>query len=160
MIKKSILHLIIIYFIFNISNAATLTQENKLVIMPANEMTSWGKPKTLPSGAHDYLLSGNPGKPEIYTFRFQLPVNYKIPPFSLTSTCYLTVVSGKLYIGEGDKFGKNNQHFLPAGSFVVIPAHIHLYFWTKEKTILQFNGIGPLDINYANASDDPRSTNK
>lgn len=160
MIKKLICYFILINFILNIANAATLTQEENLILLSATKMTSWGKPKTLPPGARDYLLSGNPGKPELYTFRFELPGNYKIPPFSLTATCYLTVISGKLYLGEGDQFGKNNPHILPAGSFIVIPKNKHLYFWTHKKTVLQFNGIGPLDVNYINTSDDPRRINK
>lgn len=157
MIKKLRIGIILVMFLLGISNAVALPQKESLIVIPADEMTQWGKPKTLPEGAYDYLLSGNPGKPEIFTFRFQLPENYKIPPFLFTSKCYLTIISGALYIGTGDKFVNSKQHELSAGSFVVIPANIPLYFWTKEKTILQFNGIGPLDVNYVDPSEDPRN---
>jgi hypothetical protein len=123
-------------------------------------MIPWGKPKTLPSGAHDYLLSGNPGKAELYTLSFQLPANYKIRPFLLAEQCYITVISGQLYVGEGDIFKKSNKHVLSAGSFIMIPADTHLFFWTNEKAILQLHGIGPLDVKYINPLDDPRSKKK
>lgn len=148
------------FFILGDTNAATLTQQEQLILLPVEKMGSWGKPKTLPPGAHDYLLSGNPGKSGLYTFRFELPAHYKIPPFLLTSTSYITVISGKLYVGEGNEFVKSNQHVLPAGSYVVAPANKPLYFWTKEKTILQFHGIGPVDVNYIIPSDDPRNNKK
>jgi hypothetical protein len=156
MIKKHLAYFVLILFIASDANATTLTQPEQLVLLPVEKMSSWGKPKTLPPGAHDYLLSGNPGKPGLYTFRFELPSHYKIPPFSLSSTSYITVISGKLYVGEGRKFVKNNQHILPAGSYIVAPAYKPLYFWTEEKTILQFHGVGPIDVNYINLSDDPR----
>lgn len=156
MIKKSLAYYFLTLFILSNANATTLAQQEQLTLMPVEKMRPWGNPKTLPPGAHDYLLSGNPGKPELYTFRFELPANYKIPPFLLTSTSYITVITGKLYVGEGNVFTRNNLHALTAGSYVIVPANKPLYFWTKEKTILQFHGIGPVEVNYMNISDDPR----
>ncbi len=45
---------------------------------------------------------------------------------------------------------------MAAGSFILLPEGTKLYFWTKEEAILQFHGMGPLDVQYANRSDDPR----
>jgi quercetin dioxygenase-like cupin family protein len=128
-----------------------------LILLPVEKMNPWGKPKTLPAGARDYVLSGNPGKPELYTFRFELPAHYKIPPFLLKSTSYVTVISGELYVGEGNKFIRTSQQILSAGSYMVIPANVPLYFETDKKTILQFHGIGPIDVDYISEQDDPRS---
>lgn len=124
---------------------------DKLILLPIEKMQPWGKPKILPSGAYDYILLGNPEKPELYTFRFQLPVKYQIPPFKLTELCCMTVISGELYIGEGDKFEKQNYHLMPEKSFIVIPADKYLYFWTDEETVLQFHGIGPINFIYSNS---------
>ena len=121
---------------------------SKLILLSPEQMQPWGKPKILPPGAHDYILLGNPEKTELYTFRFQLPADYQIPPFKLTALCCMTVMSGELYIGQGGKFEKANCSLMPENSFIVIPADTLLYFWTDKKTTLQFHGIGPIDFVY------------
>lgn len=151
MTKRLFLNLIICSLILSNANAGTLAQQDKFLILPIEKMHHWGKPKTLPSGAHDFILSGNPGKHELYAFRFELPANYKIPPFVLTSTSYITVISGKLYISEGNKISKSDRYLLSSGSYIVVPPNKPLTFLTKEKTILQFHGMGPLNVKYVNS---------
>ncbi len=43
---------------------------------------------------------------------------------------------------------------LPAGSIFEMPATIHHFGWTNEKTIIQEHGIGPLSVNYLNHQHD------
>lgn len=124
---------------------------NTLILLSPEKMQPWGHPKILPPGAQDYILLGNPEKSELYTFRFQLPAHYQIPPFKLTALCCMTVLSGELYIGQGDRFEKKNYHAMSAGSFIIIPTDTPLYFWTQEKTVLQFHGIGPINFIYMNS---------
>lgn len=121
---------------------------NKLIFLQEEKMQPWGSPKILPPGAYDYILFGNPEKNELYTFRFKLPENYQISPFTLTALCCMTVISGYLYIGQSNKFEKRNCQLLSQNGFVVIPADIPLYFWTNAKVTLQFHGMGPVNFVY------------
>ena len=38
----------------------------------------------------------------------------------------------------------------------MMPRGMRHFAWTKGETIIQVHGVGPFDINYVNAADDPR----
>ncbi len=120
----------------------------KIILFTPSDMINWGNPQVLTKGAKDILLYGNPGKPENYTFRFKFPENYKIEPFILTSSSFLTVIDGEIFIGEGNKFDKKFMKGMPTGSFCNIPDNHPVYFMNERPTILQFHGIGPIDLKY------------
>ncbi len=78
--------------------------------------TKWGDaPPTLPKGAKLAVLAGDPGQPVPFTIRLMMPANYNIPPHWHTQDENLTVVSGALYLGMGDKTEKPKARALMAG---------------------------------------------
>jgi hypothetical protein len=117
-----------------------------ITALSPNEMIKWGNPKTLPVGAHDYVLHGNPETKSIYTVRLKLPANYKIPPYFQSATSYTTVISGSYHIGMGSKFDETKGKLISKGGFIIIPEKITVYAWTTEPTIIQINGEGPLKV--------------
>lgn len=124
---------------------ASETPANITALSP-NEMIKWGNPKTLPIGAHDYVLHGNPETKSIYTVRLKFPANYKIPPYFQSASTYTTVISGSYHIGMGSKFDETKGKLISQGGFIVIPENITVYAWTTEPTIIQINGEGPLKV--------------
>ena len=62
-----------------------------------------GAPNMLPPGAQWFVLSGDPTKDGPFTIRLRLPAGYQIPAHSHPTTEALTVLSGKLLLGMGDK---------------------------------------------------------
>jgi hypothetical protein len=72
----------------------------------------------------------------------------------------VTVLSGALYIGMGEKFDQSAGRALPAGSFFPMPAGMKHFAWTTGETVVQLNGIGPQSINYLNPEDVPRNVKK
>ena len=131
--------------------------KNKIKLLIADDLVNWGSPKVLATGAKDILLHGNPGEFGNYVFRFQLPKHFEIQPFILTSLCFLTIIKGEILIGEGNQFIKNSMSTLPVHGFCCIPANSPIYFLSNEESILQFSGVGPIDIQYINPKDDPRN---
>jgi hypothetical protein len=59
-------------------------------------------------------------------------------------------------VGQGEKFSADTTQALPAGSFMSMPKTMRHFAWAKGETIIQVDGIGPFEITYVNASDDPR----
>jgi hypothetical protein len=118
----------------------------------------WGDaPPTLPQGAKIAVLQGDPGKAGPFVMRILTPAGgYKIAPHWHTQDEQLTVISGMLYIGPGDKFSKRAARALPRGGFHFLPSKEHHYAFTTGRTIVQINGNGPFDINYINPADDPQ----
>lgn len=117
-------------------------------------------PPALPRGAKLAVLAGDPGKDGIFVLRMSLPAGYKIPPHWHTSSEYLTVVSGSLHFGNGDKLNKADEHAMNAGAFHYQPAKAHHYAYATGKTVVQVQGNGPFDIHYVNDADDPRKAAK
>ena len=70
-----------------------------------------------------------------------------------------TVISGVFYIGFGDKFDGDAVTAYPPGSVLVLPGDTWHFHWAKSgEYVTQVNAIGPLGLEYANITDDPRQT--
>ena len=121
----------------------------------------WGAaPPSLPNGAKLAVLNGDPGKSGPFTLRLMAPAGYKIPPHFHSQAENLTVVSGTLYLGMGDKMGGAHAHALGAGGYHYLPAKAHHYAFAKAATVIQVSGDGPFDIVYLNPADDPEKAAK
>ena len=139
--------------------AEASTTEQHVILTPAD--FKWGDaPPSLPPGAKMAVLSGDPGKKGLFTVRFQMSAGYKVPPHTHPTAEYVTVISGVLYVGAGDKFDEAAGKQLEAGSYVVMPAGMTHYVWSRGETEIQINSMGPFEIKYANPADDPRNAKK
>ncbi|MBI3408212.1 MAG: cupin domain-containing protein [Planctomycetes bacterium] len=126
-------------------------------VMVRPDDIKWGPaPPALPSGAKVAVLSGDPTKSTAYVLRVQLPDGFKVPPHWHPTDENVTVIKGTFNIGRGDKFSKDSTEALPPGSFARMPKEMRHFAWAKGETIVQVHGIGPFEINYVNALDDPR----
>jgi uncharacterized RmlC-like cupin family protein len=90
------------------------------------------------------------------TLRLKFPADYNIPPHWHSMTERVTVLSGSLHVGMGDKLDRQASQTLEPGGFVLLPAKMHHFAWTTTTTVVQINVEGPFDIFYVNPSDDPR----
>ena len=117
----------------------------------------WGEgPPSLPPGSKLAVLSGNPDKTGLCTLRAKLPDGYKIPAHWHPTTEYVTVISGTLYMGTGEKLEESKGHAMEAGSFGAIGAKTHHFAWATGDTEIQVHLMGPFAITYINPADDPR----
>ena len=66
------------------------------------------------------------------------------------------MLSGKMYLGMGEKFDESAGHELPPGGFAVLPKKMAHFGWMTEDTVIQIHSMGPFQINYVNPADDPR----
>ena len=86
-----------------------------------------------------------------------MPDGYRIGPHWHPTDENVTVISGTLGAGMGDKFDPGAGKFLKPGGFVCMPKEMHHYAWAKGVTIVQVHGIGPFAFTYVNPADDPRN---
>jgi quercetin dioxygenase-like cupin family protein len=114
-------------------------------------------PPSLPPGAKFAVLEGDPAKAGPFVFRVKLPDGYKVPPHTHPKRERMTVLSGTLYLGVGEKFDTGKGKELPAGTYGTWPAGMKHFAWVKGETVLQVHGEGPWTINYVNPADDPRN---
>ena len=71
----------------------------------------------------------------------------------------MTVISGTLNFGMGDKLDPKKGEALKPGGYIHMPKGMHHYGWASQETVVQVNGNGPFAVTYINAADDPRKTN-
>ena len=117
----------------------------------------WGPaPPALPPGALAAVLAGNPGKAEPFILRLKLPAGYTIAPHRHSTDERVTVISGAVYVGAGEKLVRTAVKQLPVAGFVDLPAGMAHYAYVTGETILQVSAMGPFDFLYVDPDDDPR----
>lgn len=122
-----------------------------------SEITWVDAPPALPPGAKMAVLDGDPNKKGLFTIRLQTPAGYKIAPHTHPGAERVTVISGTINLGMGDKFDEAAGKAMDVGSFIVLPAGMSHYAWSTGETIVQIHSEGPFVIKYVNAADDPRN---
>lgn len=125
-----------------------------------NDKLTWNDEPLLPKGAKSTLLVGDPSKPGVFIVRLKFPPNYKIAPHTHPFTEVITVLSGKVGNGMGEKFDAQKGDVLAAGASFALPAdHTH-YVWTgDEEAVVELIATGPWGITYTDPKDDPRLQN-
>ena len=121
----------------------------------------WGPaPAAIPKGAQIAVLQGNPFQSGPFVMRLKVPAGYKIPPHWHTQDESLTVISGTLYFGPGDKVETSKAHTVTPGSFHFLSGKDHHYLVAKTEAVIQINGNGPFDVTYVNAAADLKTARK
>ncbi len=119
---------------------------------------NWGPaPDVLPSGAQFAVVDGDPMGTGPYTVRLKLPDGYKLAPHWHPKDESVTVLEGTFLVGMGDQFSESSLKALSTDSYGKMPANMHHYAATRGATTIQISGMGPFQMTYVNASDDPRT---
>jgi len=138
-----------------LSSTPTTAQQALEAFTPAE--IQWGDgPARLPRGVKVARLQGSPDQPGMFAVRLKLPAGYKLGAHWHPRDEIVTVLSGTVYFGTGKTFSTAEGKAYPAGSFVVLPANVPHFTWTKDEAVIQAHGIGPLDFTYVNPADDPQ----
>lgn len=126
------------------------------IMITGTELKWAAGPAALPPGAQMAVLEGDPAQPGLFTMRIKVPANYRIPPHWHPADEHVTVISGSLLMGLGEKFDEKGMTELPPGGFAVMAVGTRHFAMTKKETVVQVHAMGPWGINYVNPADDPR----
>lgn len=137
---------------------AAAPAEHKILV--PSELKWADAPPGLPPGAKMTVLDGDPTKKGSFTVRLQAPAGYKIAPHTHPSAERVTVISGTIRLGMGDKLDEAALHEMGPGAFVSLPTGMSHFVSNTGESIVQIHNEGPFEINYVNAADDPRKTAK
>jgi hypothetical protein len=129
---------------------------NQHVMLQADSLKWTDAPPVLPKGAQIAVLYGDPGKPGPFVFRLKFPAGYKVAAHIHPNDYNVTVLSGTMYLGMGDKFDPAHGQVLNTGGYLHLPKRTHHYEWTNEDAVIELSGVGPVGMTYLNPADDPR----
>ncbi|MGH9556092.1 MAG: cupin domain-containing protein, partial [Terriglobales bacterium] len=68
----------------------------------------------------------------------------------------VTVLSGTLTLGTGDKYDAKALHALYPGSYSFMPKNTRHFGTFAPGTVIQIHGVGPFQLIFVNPADDPR----
>src|SRR5437899_11887143 len=103
----------------------------------------WGDVPSLPPGAKLAVIEGPLTEAVPFTFRLKFPANYQVPAHWHLAVERITVISGTVNMGMGDKLDRQKTKALGPGSISIIQPKTNHFVWTKEETVVQLNGVGP-----------------
>jgi quercetin dioxygenase-like cupin family protein len=131
-------YLIVGTFVFQ---ASCYAQDAGTVVILPQEI----KYKATGSGAETAVLYGDPTKAGLYVMRLKLPAGAKVlPHIHPEEVRTLTVISGTLYFGFGEKWDESKLKAYPAGTFFSeVPTTPHFVAAKDGDVIFQATGIGP-----------------
>jgi mannose-6-phosphate isomerase-like protein (cupin superfamily) len=113
-------------------------------------------PPFIPPGAQLAVLEGNPmASSGDFTIRLKMPDGYRIAPHTHPNRENVTVLSGTLKVGMGDRFDSSKMMSFGPGSFAYLDPTMHHYAGASGETVIQIHGMSPVQFNYINPADDP-----
>ena len=132
------LNLFVGTFLFQVSSFA---QDASTIVLLPQQIHY----KTMGSGAETAVLYGDPTKSGLYVMRLRLPAGAKVlPHIHPEEVRTLTVISGTLYFGFGEKWDESKLKAYPAGTFFSeVPTTPHFVAAKDGEVIFQATGIGP-----------------
>ncbi len=134
--------------------AAKSGSEGHISLVPAE--IEWKDAPSIGPGAQLAVLEGDLKKAEPFTFRIKMPPDFTIPAHTHPTHERVTVISGTLHLGIGEKADPAKARAYPEGAVAVMPPGMPMYAFTKgEETVIQLHGTGPWGIEYLNPAEDP-----
>ena len=95
-------------------------------------------------GYEQALIVGDPTKPGVYVARLRFPSNLRIAPHFHPDDRIVTVLSGTVLFGYGERFDETTMRALSAGSVWTEPAKQPHFAWSRDgEVVLQVIGMGP-----------------
>ena len=129
------------------------------ILVPAAQV-KWGPaPPSVPKGVQLAVVSGNPGASGPFVIRLKIPAGQKVAPHWHPTDENVTVISGTVAFGMGEKFDQAALKTLSAGGYALMPAEMRHFAMAKTAVVLQVHGMGPFVLNYVNPADDPSKAN-
>lgn len=129
-------------------------------LMPANAKPAnlkWmAGPPGLPTGSQFAVVSGDPGKAEMFTIELKMPAGYAVPAHHHPTDETLKVLSGSIGYGMGDKLDHAKAKTLATGHSAVMKAKMNHWVFANAPATVEIKAMGPFQITYANPKDDPR----
>lgn len=113
----------------------------------APDELTW-KPQPLGAGLQRANIIGDDKKSGIYVYRIRFPAGLRVKPHFHPDERVVTVISGTLLMGYGDKFDEAVMKPLPTGSVWTEPAKAPHYVWAKDgEVVIQVMGAnGPSGV--------------
>ena len=112
-----------------------------------SDSDQWQPVKTVP-GAFRRNLVGDNSQPGPYKYQLRIPAGARLGAHKHSVDVHVKVVSGSMFIIIGEPLESSRAQRFAAGSGFVVPAHAWHDEWWDEETMLEAEGVGPMETVY------------
>jgi len=96
------------------------------------------------TGAEFAILAGDPQQAGAYVLFMRFPAGFRNPPHSHSDERIVTILSGTLLVGYGEKFDESTMKALPPGGMFTEPARQPHFVWARDgAVVILIVGHGP-----------------
>lgn len=120
---------------------AVAAEPRPLVVEPKE--LQWRKASTLPAGAQIARILGDSTKPGPAVYRLRFPRGYELPPHTHETDETITVLSGSVLIGFGERAERGGALLLRQGAFAHVPGGRAHFGWIEEDAVVEIHTTGP-----------------
>ena len=104
----------------------------------------WQPIQTVPGGLRRDLV-GDSRQPGPFKYQLKIPANSRVVVHQHSTDVHVKVVSGSMFIIIGEPLESSRARHFAAGSAFVVPAHTWHDEWWDEETVLEAEGVGPME---------------
>jgi len=125
-----------------------------MMVVPTD--LKWAPSPALPAGAQIAVIQGPLSEAAPFIVRVKFPANTKVPAHSHSAIEHVTVLSGVMNMGTGDKLDASKTRPFASGGVTIMQPGTRHFAWFAEETVIQIHGVGPWTVTYVDPADDPR----
>ncbi len=115
---------------------------------------------SLPAGAQVVVLDGDPRREGSFTMRLKMSAGDRIPPHTHSTAERVTVISGVVHLGIGEKFDESAGREMKTGDFVTVPPGVPHFAWAIGEAVLQIQSEGPFERKFVEPAGEPAKVRK
>jgi mannose-6-phosphate isomerase-like protein (cupin superfamily) len=114
---------------------------------PQTNLNQWQPSKSVPGGFRRDLV-GDTSQPGPFKYQLKIPAGARVAAHQHSKDVHVKVLSGSMFIIIGEPLESSRARRFAAGSVFVVPAHAWHDEWWDEETILEAEGVGPMETVY------------
>lgn len=107
----------------------------------------WEPSQTIAGGFRRDLV-GNSRQHGPFKYQLKIPAGTRLAPHWHSVDVHVQVMSGSMSIIMGELLETSRAQRFPAGSIFVVPANTLHEEWFDEDTVVQGEGVGPMETVY------------
>jgi hypothetical protein len=111
--------------------------------------SQWQPIESVPGGFRRYLV-GDTRQPGPFKYQLKIPAGAQLAAHQHSTDVHVKVLSGSMFIIIGEPLESSRAQRFAAGSGFVVPAHAWHDEWWDEETVLEAEGVGPVETVYKN----------
>jgi len=106
-------------------------------------------PASMPKGTQIAVLEGDPKSEGLFTLRISVPAGARLSPHWHPRDERVTILSGRVGVGFGNRFDEGRIRYFEAGSYYINPTPAMHFVDFPVASVVQITGHGPWEVHPA-----------